>query len=135
MSTSLGNLGLALRALLGPVLDESFADDVRNEAARAAGEEVQRQAIELAPFRTGKLEDSSELTVEDGRATVSFNTDYAAEAHERPETAIGPGTAAKAGNELGPAGPKYLERPLLAMQEKFLQIGGEVLTAQLKERV
>jgi len=135
MSTSLGNIGLALKAAFGPLLDKAFGEELRDEVARAAGEEVQRQAIELTPYRTGRLEGSSELVVENGRAIVSFNTDYAAEAHERPETAVGPGTLAKPGNELGPSGPKFLERPIIAMQERLEQIGADALQRKLQEEL
>jgi len=116
-------------------MKEAFSEEIRYEIARAAGEEVQRQAIELAPYRTGQLEGSSSLEVLNGRASISFDTPYAAEAHERPETSVGPGTTAKAGNELGSAGPKFLERPLLAMQNRLEQIGADVMAAKLEKEL
>jgi hypothetical protein len=136
--TEFANIGDALRAAFGVLLSDSdqFVDNTVKAAVTVAGEEVQAKAIELAPVRTGELEGSSELTVTEGRAEIVFGVDYAAEAHELPESAVGPGTAAKPGNELGPAGPKFLERPLLAMEAgRFLEIAGEELAEHLDVEV
>lgn len=137
MSTKLANVGLAVRKAFGPLLAEhnQFGQEAAEQIARAAGEEVLAKAVELSPFRTGFLEGSGRLVVHKGRATVEFDAPYASEAHERPENAVGPGTQAKAGNELGPAGPKYLERPMVAMQEALKQIAAEEMQRKLTEEL
>lgn len=137
MSTKLGDAGPALRALFGAMLSgpDGFTLAAMNEAVREAGTEVQEKAIELAPFRTGALESSSSLEITGSRAEITFDVDYAAEVHELPETAVGPGTQDKPGNELGPAGPKFLERPMIAMQDKLGDFAVAALTRHIEEEV
>lgn len=100
---------------------------------RRAIDWVQEKAIQLTPFRTGQLERSSSTTVIEGTAEIVFDTDYAAQVHELPETAVGPGTREKPGNELGPAGPKYLERPMTAAQLEFPNSVVEEIRAGLQQ--
>jgi phage gpG-like protein len=106
--------------------------NARAASLKRAAEEVQQKAIELAPFKTGRLENSSSIQYTETTAVVGFDTEYAAIVHELPEHAHGPGTLAKPGNELGPAGSKYLERPLLAMQERAKVIVTEEFERALK---
>lgn len=96
---------------------------------------LEAQAVELAPVDLGNLEASTVIEIkETGKkvvGTIAFVTPYAARQHELPDDARGPKTMAKAGNELGKAGPKYLERPLRQMQKDFLEIIGKELKKQL----
>lgn len=103
---------------------------VVRQAVADAGVEALEKMVELAPFKTGELESSPTRTVTSSpkgrRQTVDFDfrTPYAAHVHELPMDARGPGTRAKAGNEFGPAGPKYIERVL-----RGFKLGPRVATA------
>lgn len=99
---------------------------------------LEAQAVELAPVDIGNLEASTVVQIREvGQVnrkivgTLAFVTPYAARQHELPEDARGPKTQAKAGNEFGQAGPKYLERPLRQMQKDFLKIIGKELKDKL----
>ena len=83
---------------------------------------LEAKAVQLAPVDTGNLEGSTVVTVEARgkkvRGVLAFATPYAAAQHEGidPRTGAqytpGPYTQRKPGNEFGPPGSKYLERPL-----------------------
>lgn len=87
---------------------------------------LEAKAVEICPVDVGNLEASTSTHIDETRTktvgTLAFSTPYAARVHELPDDARGPKTQAKAGNELGPAGPKYLERALRGMQRLFPQI-------------
>lgn len=138
MANPLGLIGVLLRSKFARLLAQPavIVDEMQKATLQLAGEVVQKQAIELAPFKTGALEASSILEVTSRKAEISFNTPYAVLVHELPEGSAGPGTRAKPGNELGPAGPKFLERPIVAMQaRKFAEIASETLNNKLKEEL
>lgn len=137
MSIKLEDVGREVRRAFGRLLSDSaqFGLEAEREISLAAAEVVLEKAVELAPHRTGALEDSGALAVDGRRVYVAFGVSYATEAHERPENAVGPGTLAKPGNELGPAGPKYLERPMVAMQDQLGRLGAEILAEKLKEEI
>lgn len=91
---------------------------------------LEAKAVELAPVDIGNLEaaTSTDIRTLSRSRTVgqlSFNTPYAARVHELPQEARGPKTQQKAGNELGPAGPKYLERALQGMEREWPAIIAE----------
>lgn len=96
---------------------------------RQAIDLLEAKAVELAPVKTGNLQSSTVTRfLRSGSrilAELAFTAPYAAEAHELPEDARGPLTQAKPGNEFGPAGPKYVERPLRGLQKQFGGIVGE----------
>lgn len=83
---------------------------------------LEAKAVQLAPVDTGNLEGSTsvQITAREGkvRGTLAFSTPYAAAQHEGidPRTGSqytpGPYTSRKPGNEFGPPGAKYIERPL-----------------------
>lgn len=89
------------------------------------------KAVELAPVDTGNLEASTSVRVDrQGPSlvgTLEFNAPYAAIVHELPQDSRGPKTQAKRGNDLGLAGPKYVERPLRFFQEALTRDLGELL--------
>jgi hypothetical protein len=97
------------------------------------GNTLEALSVELAPHDIGDLEASTTVRVEDkGKriiASVTFNVSHAAAAHENPEDARGPRTRRKPGNNLGPAGPKYMERPLRFMQDAMSKNLGKALIA------
>ncbi len=85
------------------------------------GNALEARAVELTPIKTGELESSSTVRVfETGnriKVEVKFNAPHAAAAHELPEHSRGERTRRKPGNNFGPAGGKYLERPLKGFQK------------------
>jgi hypothetical protein len=96
--------------------------------------DLERKAKELCPVDEGQLIDTlvSEVrsypTLIEGR--VSANMPYAVIMHEAMKPAIpavgkqfqpGDTTRAKPGNEFGPAGGKYLERPLKGKFKQYFQ--------------
>jgi hypothetical protein len=130
----------------GTVLDvkalRAIADDYGDAATSALGPAMTRalnileaQAVEICPADIGNLEASTvtEVRFKGKRVTgeLAFVTPYAAKVHELPSDARGPKTQAKPGNEFGPAGPKYLERPLRGMQKNFPEVIAEELKKQL----
>jgi hypothetical protein len=92
---------------------------------------LEAKAVELTPVDKGTLEDSTSVHVNrDGRkvvGTLTFNAPYASHVHELPPDKKGKRTRAKPGNEYGPAGPKYLERPLRGFVKVLAKDIGEGL--------
>lgn len=97
---------------------------------------LESKAVELAPVDTGNLESSTVVRVNrEGNRIVgelAFTAPYATEVHELPEHARGPKTQQKPGNEFGPAGPKFLERPLSGFQRELSKGMADFLREQLK---
>ncbi len=93
--------------------------------------DLEKHAKMLAPKREGTLESSGVSTKPKWRgdvleAAVGFNAPYAGKVHETMEPAIatpqmrpGPTTKAKPPTRFGPAGGKYLERPLLGSRKRY----------------
>lgn len=101
------------------ILDEFGTGFLETEEGQAFGRLMnvfEAKCVELAPHETGNLEGSSVVRVEETGATLigtlTFAAEYAAAAHELPDSARGEGTLAKPGNEYGLAGPDYVGRPL-----------------------
>lgn len=112
-----------LREILDDVGSEML-DDLGDQGMKRLGNMLEAKAVELCPVLTGNLEDSSQVITRGRRGgilsvEVRFNADYAMDVHELPEERRGPKTRQKPGNEYGPAGPKYLERPLRGFQLKL----------------
>ncbi len=108
-------------------------DSLEDQAMQRLLNTLEAQAVELAPVDLGNLEASTSTRVDsvggkDITGTLRFNTPYAAHVHELPDDSRGPRTRLKPGNELGAAGPKYLERPLRMMQQRMAGDVGEFLT-------
>ncbi len=95
---------------------DSALDSLEGQGFMRVMNALEAKAVELAPKDKGTLEDSTTVRIyHEGKRMVGlllFNAPYASRVHEMPPDRIGPGTAAKPGNEYGRAGPKYLERPL-----------------------
>lgn len=113
---------------------EKFGRTTLEDAAESVSivaDGAEAKAVELAPVDKGNLEASSVVDVlKSARkvvARIAFTTPYAAEVHELPDEARGPKTRLKPGNELGPAGPKYLERVLRALQVSAARDIGQAL--------
>lgn len=104
-------------------------DKKTREVARARMldnvQDLERKAKELCPVKKSGLMDSITSSVKDVSMTiegrVSANMEYAVIMHEALKPAIpalgkqfnpGETTRDKPGNEFGPAGGKYIERPL-----------------------
>lgn len=118
---------------------------VRNSAQFAMNDnrlDLEKDSKQLVPKDEGTLESSGtsnqpkwKLARNQLEAEVGFNTDYAVAVHELMFPAIavissrsgggvsalspGPTTQAKPGNIHGPAGGKYLERPLIGNARKY----------------
>ncbi len=92
---------------------------------------LEAKAVELTPTLTGNLEGSTTVRVEERGSriigTLQFGTPYASIVHELSPDARGPFTRDKPGNEFGPAGPKYLERPLRGFQRRMSDDLGKLL--------
>lgn len=92
---------------------------------------LEAKAVELAPVKHGTLEGSTTTRVYRAGSKLvgllTFNTPYASRVHELPMSARGERTKAKPGNEYGPAGPKYLERPLRGLTRLMAKDIGEAL--------
>lgn len=92
---------------------------------------LEARAVELTPVETGNLESSTVVRVQKRGdklvGTLAFATPYAATVHELPPNSRGPRTRVKPGNDLGWAGPKYLERPLRDMQTRMSRDLGKAL--------
>lgn len=108
---------------LGPleVMLEEFGDaalqTIEGQTMQRALSLLEKKSAELAPLEKGTLQATTTTAVLGGRGkvvgTLAFTSIYAHRQHELPQTAEwGPGTQAKPGNEFGPAGWKFLERPL-----------------------
>jgi hypothetical protein len=116
------DMELALARIL-----EEFGDAVLDTSEGQAVQRVlgdfEREAVELAPVDTGNLGGATNTSVtKRGDAivgTLVFATPYAAYVHELPESSRGEKTLRKPGNALGPAGPKYVERPLVRLRRDF----------------
>lgn len=95
-------------------------EDAAERAMADLMDGAETKAVQLAPVDTGNLEASTVVDVlRRARSIIgrlAFTAPYAAEVHELPDHARGPKTQQKPGNELGLAGPKYLERVLRALQ-------------------
>lgn len=119
-----------LRDILDAIGQASI-DDIEDQGLVRLGNTLEAKAVELAPVRTGNLESSTQIVT--GRrggimyVQLRFNAPYSAQVHELPEEARGPRTRAKPGNEYGPAGPKFLERPLRGFQQRLGKELGEFL--------
>lgn len=112
-----------LREIVGRVAATAEEQEIEEAMYRVAAL-VEAKAVQLAPVDTGNLEDSTYIDVHFRGprkvvASIQFRAPYAALAHERDEEARGPKTRKKRGNEFGPAGPKYLERPLRSMRAQI----------------
>ena len=125
-------------------LDKWEADAIAAVAREVlnSGEHLLQQAQALAPKETGDLEGSGTLSgggeasallnIPAGAAPkidpaareisveVSFHKEYAARQHEGAHSP-GPITRGKPGTEVGPAGRKYLERPLVYFMPRYLR--------------
>jgi len=120
-----------LRALLDAI-GETAIEGLEDQGLLRVGNMLEAKAVELAPVDKGNLESSSQVITRGRRGgimevEVRFNAPYAAPVHELPDEARGPKTRKKPGNEYGPAGPKYLERPLRGFQKEFTKNLGEFL--------
>ena len=77
---------------------------------------LEARSVELAPVRTGNLEQSwAEQVKRSSRSVVGtfgFGAPYAAEVHELPPDARGPRTRRKPSGKYGEAGPRYLLRAM-----------------------
>lgn len=129
--------GIVLDAKALRRLVEDYGDGViraQDTGLARAMNILEAMAVELAPVDIGNLEASTvirfELKGKGVTGRLSFVTPYAARIHELPDDARGPKTQAKAGNELGKAGPKYLERPLRQMQKDLPKI----IAQEMKEK-
>jgi hypothetical protein len=98
---------------------EGAVDDLEVQGMLRLGNTLEARAVELAPFDTGELESSTNLKIDRRgtriRALLTFDAPHAADAHEW-KGGRGERTTRKPGNQFGPAGPKYLERPLRGFQ-------------------
>jgi hypothetical protein len=121
-------MALTLNAALGTLRRriDLMGEEVMAAAEQEANDvafEVEAKAVELAPVETGNLESSSVVEVKSAggrvRAEIAFAAPYSAEVHELPPERRGPRTEQKPGNELGQAGPKFLERPVRAYSHQF----------------
>lgn len=112
-------------------LEEVTLDALDDDVLPDLLDEFEALSVELAPVETGNLEASTVTQFfRQGNSMIgllSFVAPYAAAVHELPETARGPRTERKPGNEFGQAGPKYVERPLRGMQKRFPDTIGEKL--------
>lgn len=113
----------------------------RAEALRQALERVmalvEAKSVQLAPVDTGNLEGSTVIQVDvrgkTAKGTIAFATPYAAAQHEGvdPRTGAqftpGPFTQRKPGNEFGPPGAKYLERPLRGARQYVPEVVAEAI--------
>ena len=109
---------------------------------RTNGLDLERHAKQLAPLDEGTLTASGHTSrakrIAGGHeVVVSFNTSYAEEVHETMEPAAGGrkpglGTRAKPLTRFGPAGGKYLERPLLGMRKEYSKRIANALKRKLK---
>lgn len=106
-------------------------EDAAEQAVSDLINGIEAKAVQLAPVDTGNLEASTVVEVlTNGKRIIgrlAFTAPYAAEVHELPKDARGPKTRAKPGNELGLAGPKYVERVLRAFQARATKDIGEAL--------
>lgn len=109
---------------------EGIETDLGQGMNRALAE-LETLAVELAPVDKGNLEASTATQVRRSGSrvigTLAFVTPYAARVHELPDESRGPLTRKKPGNRLGPAGPKYLERPLREFTKRLPEIFAEVI--------
>lgn len=126
-----------------PIIDVVRLEGILEEFGDAALEEFEDQgmlrlmnvleakSVELTPVQTGNLESSSVVRVNKSGSriigTLTFGAPYAATVHELPPERRGPRTREKAGNEFGPAGSKYVERPLRGFQVRLTRDAGEFL--------
>lgn len=120
-----------LRDLLDAI-GQQAVDSLEEQGLLRLGNMLEAKAVELAPVLTGNLESSSQVVTLPAaggimKIEVRFNAPYAATVHELPEEIRGPKTRQKRGNEYGPAGPKYLERPLRGFQRELTENLGEFL--------
>ena len=120
-----------LRVLLDAI-GETAIEGLEEQGMLRIGNILEAKAVELAPVDTGNLESSSQVITSGRRGgimrvEVRFNASYAATVHELPDEIRGPKTRKKPGNEFGPAGPKYLERPLRGFQKELTENLGEFL--------
>lgn len=105
------------------------------DAMQTVVQDLERKAGELVPVDEGTLLRSATSSVSpqaqkmEVEGSVSYNTPYAVNVHERMKPAIppagaqmnpGPRTSAKPGNEFGPAGGWYLRRPLLGKYREYV---------------
>ena len=111
-----------LRDMLEAIGDSAL-DGIEEQGMMRLMLVLETKAVQLAPVDTGNLEASTHVTVHGGggivKGVLRFNAPYAARVHELPEESRGPKTRAKPGNEFGPAGPKYLERPLRGFKKEL----------------
>jgi len=121
MAAGIGKVKLKLPEKALREMLKRYGDDVLpviNDSFAAAADQALVKMVEIAPLDTGELEASGRITARvspRGRraaAEFRFDTPYASIVHEMPMSSRGPGTRGKAGNEFGPAGPKYIERVL-----------------------
>ena len=111
-----------------------LADDRVRDAAlkqlRQNGLHLEGEAKQLAPLKEGTLSGSGITTRarwkgNTAETTVGFNAPYAAEVHETMVPAVdakkqpGPDTRNKPPTRFGPAGGKYLERPMRGMMTEY----------------
>lgn len=114
---------------------EEFGDDaldsLEGQGFMRVMNALEAKAVEITPVDKGTLEDSTTVRIyHEGKRLVGlllFNAPYASRVHELPPDARGERTRAKPGNEYGPAGPKYLERPLRGFQRTMSKDLGKVL--------
>lgn len=58
---------------------------VGNKSTRLAAEKILKRANEHVPYREGRLESSGKVTMDGGKAAISYDTVYAARLHQHPE--------------------------------------------------
>lgn len=116
------------------MLDEFGDGFLGSEAGQAFGRlmnVLEAKSVEICPEDEGNLAGSTVVRVEDKgdsfKGTLRYGAEYATAAHERPDDVRGPKTVAKAGNEFGPAGPKYLERALRGFTKVLAEDMGAAL--------
>jgi hypothetical protein len=61
------------------------ADRAADEGAKRGAERVLDEAQRIVPMDVGKLHDTGAVDAQDGEASVSYDTEYAAHLHEHPE--------------------------------------------------
>lgn len=113
-----------------------FGTESAREVIQEGMPEIQdlylEKMVQLAPVDTGELESSGQTlpirnSKRGARGGVEFTAEHAAIVHELPRDARGPKTRDKAGNEFGPAGPKYMERVLRGLKM------AQILAQKLRE--
>lgn len=90
-------------------------DNAVERAQEKNMEDLERESVALAPFKTGELQSSSKTETQDGTnqtvGSVTFEAEHAAIRHNKLDDSPGPGTAAKSPTQYGTPGPNYIQNP------------------------